>query len=173
MRAALSAPRARMLRKTLVLGIPVAALVVFLSVRNEPDRALADAVLGLAWTLTLLSAIRARVAVLAASCVVALGTVPWALVAWLAATPCQLSGRGLLTPIEPQCPVQAAHVLAALAGGACTAALIVAFAGGFSYASGRDERRLRLFGNCLLAAAALVLLWLPTITVLPRNHVVD
>ena len=155
-------------RAALLATIPLAGFVVALAVRPEGDRAFVAAVLGIAWLALVASTPRVRWAVGVASGGGVLLTAAWALVVWLAATPCALSGRGILQA-TPQCPVQATHVVGLIVGGASCVALAAGVVAGIRYASRGDERALRLFRAALLVAAVLILVWLGADLSLPRN----
>jgi hypothetical protein len=126
----------------------------------------------IALTVAIVSRSRARWTVAAGSTLTAVLTLAWGAFAWIAATPCALSGRGLLTA-TPQCPVQATHIVSAIIGLTGFAALLVGSIAGITYATDRGERSQRVFQVALLLGAALIVLWLASDLILPRAHPSD
>jgi hypothetical protein len=157
-----------LLRAGLVVSLPVAGIVAAATVQAEADRAFVVAVVAIAWAVALATIPRVRWAVAVASAGGAILAIGWALLVWLEATPCGLSGRGILQA-TPQCPVQATHVVGLLSGGASCVALVVGVVGGVRYVRLGDQRALRLFRTALLVAAVLMLVWLAADLILPRN----
>jgi hypothetical protein len=157
-----------LLRAALLVTLPLAGIVAAATVHPEADRAFIVAVLAVAWVAVVASTPRVRWAVAVGSAGGAIITVGWALVVWLEATPCALSGHGLLKS-TPQCPVQATHVIGLLVGLASCVALAVGVVGGVRYVRLGDPRALRLFRTALPIAALLILVWLGADLILPRN----
>lgn len=115
---------------------------------------------------------RTRSLVAAASGCEAIVTCGWALIMGVAATPCALSGSGILEA-TPQCSVQATHIVSAILGGTSSLALLIGSVAGFLYAAGGQDRHRRGFRIALVAAALLILVWLVSDLVLPRHHPMD
>ena len=158
----------RLLWTIAVITIPAAAVIVVLLVRYESDRAFIAFVLAVAWIGLLLSRSQARWQVTLAVVIEAVLTVAWTATVWIAATPCALSGKGILTPTV-QCPLQATHVVSAVLGGAGCLTLVVTIGAGIQYVRAGDERAHRRFKVGLGLAAVLVLLWLGFDVLLPRT----
>lgn len=156
-----------MIRVGLIVAIPAAVVVIFLTVRYGGERAYLTTLLAGAWAPAVAGVLRDRSAVVAVSCVEAVLALIWTGFVLLAAEPCTPAGAGILTP-SPGCPVQATHVVGAVVGGASSIALGAGILGGFVYASTGDERAHRLFRNCLLVGGILILVWLAGDRVLPR-----
>lgn len=130
------------------------------------------AVLGFAALTATITRLRSSWALVSASAVAAVGTVLWSLLMIAAATPCGLAGRGVLQSTAA-CPVQAIHYASALIGVASCLALCVGIIAALAYAVDQEPRTRRVFQVALLAAAILVLLWLGSNVILPRNHASD
>jgi hypothetical protein len=111
--------------------------------------------------------LRARWLVALGSLFTALASVAWAILTWIAATPCALSGSGFLTPTS-DCPVQATHVVSAAIFCLSIPALLVGSGAGLVYAADRNASAGRIFRIALLIAAALMLIWLVADIALPR-----
>ena len=93
-------------------------------------------------------------------------SIPWAILIWVSATPCALSGDGFLTATG-DCPVQTTHVVSAVVFFSVPA-LLVGSGAGLAYAAGRSASAHRIFRSALLFAAALMLIWLVADIALPR-----
>jgi hypothetical protein len=94
-------------------------------------------------------------------------SIAWAILMWISATPCALSGTGLLTATT-ECPVQATHVVGAAILFISVPALLVGSGAGLVYAIDRSASAGRVFRIALLIAAALMLIWLLADIALPR-----
>jgi hypothetical protein len=155
-------------RATALVALPVAVIVVLISVHAEGARAFIAGMLGVAWLAVAASALRGRWSVAIASCGGAIVTVGWTALVVLGATPCALSGRGILKA-TPECPVQATHVVGAIVGAASCITLAAGVVSGLLYARRGDARWQGLFRGALLLGAGLVIAWLAADLLLPRN----
>ena len=112
--------------------------------------------------------LRAGWLVALASLFTAVASIACAILMLISATPCALSGSGVLTPTG-DCPVQTTHVVSAAILFLSVPALLVGSGAGLAYAADRNASAGRIFRTALLIAAVLMVIWLVADIALPSD----